>query len=247
MMTDMEVVESVRRHISHNTPFALMRLGDGEMYLLRGTSPRSGFWNKYVQVWGFEEEKQALDSVGKYTLKALREADVVGLLDKRVAKRMYIRLREEDWIPTKEELKKWRVNLDSRKICSHQIVRTRELGTVEAWQKLLAGRPVHIISCNVEQLKKNKISSLLKADVSYTQVPNPTSLLDREEILKSLENIKPSVVLFGLSVLGKDIGITLRDEYGKISIDMGATLDAWAGLETRPWFKKDGGQEYLVV
>ena len=52
--------------------------------------------------------------------------------------------------------------------------------------------------------------------------------------------------LFGVG-LQKDYGVILRDEYGKIVLDMGATMDAWAGIHSRQWFHKGGSQEYLII
>ena len=47
--------------------------------------------------------------------------------------------------------------------------------------------------------------------------------------------------------LQKDYGVILRDEFGKIALDMGATMDAWAGIISRPWFNKGQSQEYLLM
>ncbi len=47
--------------------------------------------------------------------------------------------------------------------------------------------------------------------------------------------------------LQKDYGVILRDECGKIAIDMGATMDAWAGIKSRAWFKEGGKQDYLLL
>jgi hypothetical protein len=61
-----------------------------------------------------------------------------------------------------------------------------------------------------------------------------------------MENIKEPVVLLGIG-LQKDYGVYLKENYGKIALDMGATLDAWAGLFTRPWFQQGGIQSYLTI
>ena len=58
--------------------------------------------------------------------------------------------------------------------------------------------------------------------------------------------IKEDVVLLGVG-LQKDYGVILRDEFGKIAIDMGATMDAWSGIISRPWFNKGQSQEHLLL
>jgi hypothetical protein len=64
--------------------------------------------------------------------------------------------------------------------------------------------------------------------------------------LKSFEKIKSEVVLLGVG-LQKDYTTILKNKHGKISLDMGATLDAWASIYSRPWFQKGGLQEHLII
>lgn len=51
----------------------------------------------------------------------------------------------------------------------------------------------------------------------------------RKELFESFKDINEQVILWGGGVFGKDIGVFLRDNYNKTSIDVGATLDAWGG------------------
>ena len=41
--------------------------------------------------------------------------------------------------------------------------------------------------------------------------------------------------------------VYLKNNYGKVAIDAGATLDAWAGKITRPSFNPNGKQNYLLL
>ena len=66
------------------------------------------------------------------------------------------------------------------------------------------------------------------------------------ELTQRLLNKEKDVVLLGVG-LQKDYGVILRDEFGKIALDMGATMDAWAGIISRPWFNKGQSQEYLLM
>jgi UDP-N-acetyl-D-mannosaminuronic acid transferase (WecB/TagA/CpsF family) len=47
--------------------------------------------------------------------------------------------------------------------------------------------------------------------------------------------------------LQKDYVSYLRYNHNKIAIDVGAMLDAWAGIYSREWFKKGGKQDYLLI
>ena len=69
---------------------------------------------------------------------------------------------------------------------------------------------------------------------------------DRKKIIQSFNQIEAPVVVFGTGIL-KDYGAILAKQYGKVAIDFGATLDAWAGKKTRPWFTPYGPQGYLLV
>ena len=71
-------------------------------------------------------------------------------------------------------------------------------------------------------------------------------LVTKDEFIKSFENIKSEVVLVGCGIQ-KDYVSYLKYNNNKIAIDVGALLDAWSGLLTRPWFRKDGKQDYLVL
>ena len=46
--------------------------------------------------------------------------------------------------------------------------------------------------------------------------------------------------------MGKDFGSYLSNR-GKIALDFGATLDAWAGLITRRWFHEGGLQKHCLI
>ncbi len=83
-------------------------------------------------------------------------------------------------------------------------------------------------------------------DGGFTHHSQGVNFRNRDEFLKSFEKIKEDVVLLGVG-LQKDYGVILRDEFGKIAIDMGATMDAWSGIISRPWFNKGQSQEHLLV
>jgi hypothetical protein len=47
--------------------------------------------------------------------------------------------------------------------------------------------------------------------------------------------------------LQKDYTTILKNDFGKISLDMGSTMDAWSGIYSRPWFREGNTQEHLVI
>ena len=61
---------------------------------------------------------------------------------------------------------------------------------------------------------------------------------NRKSVEDNLHKIKEKIILIGSGGVGKTIGKTLKEKYGKIVIDVGSLLDAWAGVYTRPWFGK---------
>ena len=138
------------------------------------------------------------------------------------------------------------INIDDIKICDHMIARSKMLGDILEFKKILNGSDLHIITPNKEQLDKKKLNGILDCNVSITEHPFNINFNNRNEFIKGFGDIKEKVVIYGCG-LHKDYGVILRDQFGKIALDMGATMDAWSGLLTRPWFGKGGKQSYLRV
>ena len=84
----------------------------------------------------------------------------------------------------------------------------------------------------------------MDAPVTYTRFPVPIDLDKRSEILEELDKVTAHVVLFGTSTAGKDLGMHLNS---KVCLDFGATLDAWASIESRGWFFKGYSQDHCVI
>jgi hypothetical protein len=61
-----------------------------------------------------------------------------------------------------------------------------------------------------------------------------------------MDEITEHIILFGCSLTGKDFGVYLARR-GKIALDFGATLDAWAGMGTRDWFRDGGIQNHCLI
>ena len=124
--------------------------------------------------------------------------------------------------------------------------RHKEFGSVEGIRDILQGKSVNIITPHKNILESKNLSNLLQTEVKITEHPFSINFNNRDEFVQNLKNIEEPVVLLGIG-LQKDYGIYLKENYGKIVLDMGATLDAWSGLITRPWFHKGNRQSYLMI
>ena len=179
-------------------------------------------------------------------LNSIRESDVIGIFDNEGVLKSHMQVTQKEWSIPISYLEENNI-IKSFKICDHQLPRSKEIGDIREFKKILNGKPLHIISPHVDKLKSNNIDKLLDSNVTYTEWPIPMDLDDRTMLFEKLDNIKENVVIFGTSVGGKDVGSYLTSKHGKITIDFGATLDAWSGIESRPWFKNGGVQEYCVI
>jgi hypothetical protein len=124
--------------------------------------------------------------------------------------------------------------------------RQKIFGSVDLFKEILQGNSLNIITPYVNRMEDRNISKLLGVDVTYTLNPENINLNNRDLVLRSFDKIKSNVVIMGVGLL-KDYGVILKEEFGKIALDMGATMDAWSGIRSRAWFGKGGKQEYLMI
>jgi hypothetical protein len=243
-----ETINLIKEKIRTNTPFALSRFGDGEIHMLNKTSsPQHQM--RSCSNWGYEYPSgvgQLYDDATAILLNGLRHSDVIGLMDSNNDIARKINYKESVWSIQEEFLKTNNIDTDTLKISDHMLPRSEEFGKPENFREILQGRSLNIITTNTEKLKTKNLSKLLDAEVTFTHHSNTINFRNRNEFIDSFKDIKSDVVLVGCG-LQKDYVVYLRHNYGKVAIDVGAMLDAWAGLKTRPWFQKGGKQEYLVL
>lgn len=239
-VTDFQTVEIIKHHINKQLPFCLSRFGDGEIYFINNNAP-DFLKKKFCNLWGhniadFQKERDKIHENIKY---ALINSDIIGVLDKNNDVCKTIKYNEEKWSIKHSYLR----NLYNKQyvICDHQITRGTLLGNAYNFKNIINGNNVAIISPN-DTLDTKLLSCIFEADVELILIDN-----NREEIIKKLSKIKSQIVLYGISLTGKDLGAILKKKYDKIAIDFGSTLDAWAGLETKPWFKDGGIQEHCMI
>lgn len=248
-----QAAEIIKKKIADSKPFSLTRYGDGEICLLRYDD--NELRNRiYCKNWGYNQKQElsiALKDFRAMAIKTLQDTDMIGVLDRGANKDNILPAKKyppERWAFPISFLKKHNVDTKNRLVCDHQITRHMEFGNIHNFKKILQGKSLQIISPNIELLKKREIDKLLGVKVYYTKISRSTSFRARGAELKYiLKSIRAPVVIYGTGSGYKDLGNLIRDRRGSVVIDMGATLDAWSGLETRKWFRKGGKQYYLVI
>lgn len=239
-------LDIIRSKIQNETPFSLIRFGDGETHILKRKPPSEMIDKRYCEAFGYKYPEESSDfwndAYGRVSA-AIRDADMIGIMDfttdigQIMSKGNSWKFSEELFTRITEKAP-YEVY-----ICDHMICRSEEMGALSSMKKLCDGKDIHIISPNVRELKNNEIEKILECNVTYTNNPFSINFNNRESVIKSFDKIKAPVVLFGSS-LNKDYGTILAREHGKVALDMGATLDAWSNKITRPWF--NNSQKYLV-
>ena len=243
-----ETINLIKEKIRTNTPFALSRFGDGEIRLLNRNSPIE-HQKRSCKNWGYSfpsEVNYLYDDTKLVVLNAIRNSDVIGIMDKNndIAKSIYY--TESVWSISENYLKENDVNVSNLMITDHMISRTKEFGKPDNFKEILQGKSLNIISPNTELLKSKNLSKLFDAEVTFTHHPNNINFRNRKSFIESFKDIGSEVVLVGCGIQ-KDYVSYLKYNHNKIAIDVGAMLDAWAGLLTRPWFQSGGKQDYLVL
>ena len=242
-----ETIEIIKDKIKNKIPFALTRFGDGEIYLINRNGSEQ-FLKKCCGLWNYkypEECNQLFNDSNEVMKNAFINSDIVGLMDPKT-KIVKIAYDSSTWSLEKNLVESWSCDVNKLKICDHMISRSLELGNIDSMKKVLNGHSVNIISPNTEILIPKQLEKRLETEVGFTHHSQGVNFRNRDEFMKNFEKIKEDVVLLGVGPQ-KDYGVILRDEFGKIVLDMGATMDAWSGIISRPWFNKGKSQEHLLV
>lgn len=242
-----DTVEIVRNKIKDKIPFALTRFGDGEIYIINKTK-NENFIKRVCREWDYkypQETDEFFNDAIPILKNAFLKSDIVGLMDPHT-KVVKIPYSYDTWSLEKQKIELWGKNPRELKICDHMISRSAQFGSTNAMKSILNGASVNIISPNTDLLINKKLEEKLGVSVNFTTHNLNVNLRNRDEFIKSFEKIKEDVVLLGVAIQ-KDYGIILRDNFGKVALDMGATMDAWAGIISRPWFQKGQVQEYLLM
>ena len=248
-MSDAEATTVIKQKIAMQEPFSVVRFGDGEISFFRGDHTSLANADCFVQAvkskicdrWGYhfpDEFSQARRDLLKVCGYAVEHSDLVGFSFRGEKKRR--------WVPTRKFAAELGYIEGKQRILRSWLMRSKPFGEIRNFKKILQGRPVRIISPYVRALKAKRIDRLLQTNVSYTLIVQGKPLHVYQNNLDTLLSIKEKVVLFGTSNL-KNIGAYLKQHLGVVSIDMGATLAAWAGREERGGMVQGECWDYLVV
>lgn len=246
-MSDSDAISLVKNKIRDKSPFAFTRFGDGEIYVLRKQSYPE-FEKKNCREWGYqypEEINNFYDDGEKIIRNSFVNSDLIGLMDKN-CNIVRINYSPKIWSIEKSKVISWGINPDSLKICDHQLSRQKMFGSIEGMKNILNGESVHIVSQNTESLSTKGLNKLLNCEVTFSYHSPNINFNNRNTFLREFDKITSQVVLLGVG-LQKDYTTILKNDYGKVALDMGATMDAWAGIYSRPWFKEGGLQEHLII
>jgi hypothetical protein len=240
-------IEVIKNKIKTSTPFCLSRFGDGEISILLQNQNKHINEKKICENWGYQYPNELKlfyqDSI-PILIKSLKNSDIIGIMDPNTPMLPPGYYREDTWSLKKEFINFLGIDSSTLTICDHMIARSPELGDINNFKNIIQGEDLHIISSNKKQLEEKNLSKILECNVTITNHPYDINFNNRDSILNSFKHIKSNIVITGTS-LNKDYGVILKNNYNKIVIDLGATLDAWAGKISRPWFNNK--QSYLVV
>lgn len=245
-------IDIIKEKIKTKTPFSFTRFGDGEIYILNKDGYKYNGWEKKLcDDWGYQypnEIDDAYEEIGEIIKYSLSNSDMIGIMSENhdIFNTIGMDFDPNTWSISFDKLEEIDINPKELLIGEHMLPRYREFGNIHEFSKIIQGNDIHILSPRVEELKSKNLNKLLGVDVGYTNHDYTINLNNRDTILKSFDKISEPIVILGTSVL-KDYGPILSKKYGKIALDLGATLDAWSGIYSRPWFKEGGLQEYLVI
>jgi len=241
-ITDSEFASLLIAKIKHRDSFSFTRFGDGEIMILNNEITDSV--KSMMLSWNNGKLEDSIKIYQSILKKALSDSDIIGLMNPTndIAKKI-------SYNPSKWSIKEstlLQVRSKPIIIADHMLVRNSQFGDPYNFKKIIGGEPICIISPRAKELAKNKISEILSTRIRFVNVPMNINEFDRSFIFKELDSIKEQLVLFGSSARGKDFGSYLANR-GKIALDYGATLDAWAGIVSRPWFNAGNLQNHCLI
>jgi hypothetical protein len=246
-LTDIETIKLVKDKINTKTPFALTRFGDGEIYIINRNA-NEHFLKKNLKEWGYIYPNQIdkfYDDANTIINQALLKSDIIGLMNKS-CNIVSIRYSPHTWSIKKSIIEAIGGNCDKLQICNHMISRTYDFGSIHGFKDIIQGQDFHIISTNTDIIKLKNLEQFFGVNIGYTYHSPDVNFTNRDTFITNFNNIKEKIVIMGIG-LQKDYGVILRDNFDKIALDMGATMDAWAGIISRPWFNQGNLQDHLVI
>lgn len=247
-LTDKDTITILKNRIINGTPFTLTRFGDGEIFILNRNASNE-FLVKNLREWGYKYPEQIDDfynDANKVLQNAFVKSDIIGIMNPNDKVTKKIGYNKKVWSLDNKTVESFGISPSDLKICNHMISRSPEVGSVKGFKDIIQGNGFHIITSHSESMKRKNLDELFEVNITYTDHPSNINFNNRDEFVDNFKNIKEQIVIMGVG-LQKDYGVILRDKHNKISLDMGATMDAWSGVISRPWFRKGQLQDYLII
>ncbi len=246
-ITRSKSIKNITDAIDNEKPFLFTRFGDGEVWLLMKRFNQKRI-NRIKTNWQVTDSnyREIAARVRKELIESFNNSNMAGFMNENPLEYgVSIKYKPDVWSIRKDHAKT--IGMHNNNITSHLLTRGNELGDPNNFKKILKGKPIHIISPNADLLAEKKLSNILGCNITYTKVTvNPNSAIyQKEKLKKELDKIEESIVLYGCAASGKWIGNYLKINHGKVCLDFGATLDAWAGIISRSWFKTT--QKHLLI
>lgn len=250
-LTYKETAADLSARIRSREPFVVTRLGDGEIDTL---VRRPSIASKICRVWGYsleDEQDQAFQELGEVLLTALRHSDILGFLNLQDGKENRVKVkrsRGRAWRIPQATLDLHSIDLSDKTIIDHQFFRSQDFGCLGNLQTIVGDAPLHIVSPYAEVVATN-LGKRLTNPIRATVTNRDIFFRDREPEFEMIQSRvgRGEVVFWACSGGYKDLGVTLKRNVGAMAIDIGATMDAWAGILSRKWFQEKGCQRYLVL
>lgn len=260
-ITDAELFVAIQSSIANSTPLSYVRIGDGEIQIIKKilhcktadelnirAHALKHIALRYNEVYTEDNPlmlkwRQAIidtfkssDYCGIFTTQEIEEMMALGWLKEARKEATLGR-----YVPNRDVFDYYGIDVDKLKICSVMFNKGEQLGIIENFKQLVGDRRITIITNQTENLKKNsKFQINLGNQVDFITVkhehgnPKSKAFNQKDWVRSHFKDIKSHVVLFGMGGAAKDLCNELKNDWGKCAIDMGSTLDAWAGIISRP-------------
>ena len=260
-ITDAELFIAIQSSIANSTPLSYVRIGDGEIQIMKKilhcktadelnirAHALKHIALRYNEVYtednplmlkwrqGIIDTFKSSDYCGIFTTQEIEEMMALGWLKEARKEATLGR-----YVPNQDVFDYYGIDVNKLKICSVMFNKGEQLGIIENFKQLVGDRRITIITNQTENLKKNhKFQINLGNQVDFITVkhehgnPKSKALNQKDWVRSHFKDIKSHVVLFGMGGAAKDLCNELKNDWGKCAIDMGSTLDAWAGIISRP-------------
>ena len=253
-----DLLKAIKSSIKNKTPFSYVRLGDVEVQFLKLPDHclndfedrihqeifsllfrRHG--KKYIRA--AHSDSLFIHKIQKIVLRAINSSDYLGMFTyKEVLDRGALIGFDDRHVLMQSVIDYHKIDLDKFNTCSPLHNREVALGNIDNFKELIGNERFTIITDMADELKDNKkFQDIFGDNVDFISVKHNHASTDktyyqREYIRSQFKNIKTHVVVFALGLAGKDFCGELKNDWGKCAIDMGSTIDAWAGSISRPDF-----------